>query len=52
MMVVCSVSSLVRTVLWLLALALVAGLALAGPTTGATAPDAGRTAPAATSVVQ
>lgn len=51
MMVVCSVSSLARIVLWLLALALVAGLALAGPTTGATAPapDAGRTA---TSVLQ
>jgi hypothetical protein len=43
MMVVCSVSALVRTALFLVALALVAGLALAGPAAPASAPGSGRT---------
>ena len=41
MMVVCSVSALVRTVLFIIALALVAGLALANPATPATSPGSG-----------
>lgn len=51
MMVFCSFSSLVRVVLWLVALALVTGLALAGTASPATAPHSGpvststRTAP-------
>ncbi|MEV6831471.1 hypothetical protein [Amycolatopsis sp. NPDC051102] len=41
MMVVCSVSALVRTALFIVALALVTGLALAGPSESATTPGAG-----------
>jgi hypothetical protein len=36
MMVVCSLSALIRTALFIVTLALVAGLALAGPTAPAT----------------
>jgi hypothetical protein len=43
MMVVCSVSALVRTALFIVALALVAGLALAGPAAPASTPGSGRT---------
>ncbi|WP_410637110.1 hypothetical protein [Amycolatopsis sp. lyj-346] len=47
MMVVCSVSALVRTALCVVLLALVAGLALAGPDTPANTPGpAGPTATA------
>ncbi len=48
MMVVCSVSALFRTALGIVLLALVAGLALAGPTTPASTPGPGPAAPAAT----
>ncbi|MEV4057365.1 hypothetical protein AB0J55_39680 [Amycolatopsis sp. NPDC049688] len=41
MMVVCSVSALFRTALFIVALALVAGLALAGPSESATTPGTG-----------
>ncbi len=41
MMVFCSFSSLVRVALWLVALALVAGLALAGTASPATSPATG-----------
>jgi hypothetical protein len=41
MMVVCSVSALVRTALFLVVLALVAGLALTGPAEPATTPGSG-----------
>lgn len=41
MMVYCSFSSLARVALWLVALALVAGLALAGTASPATAPHPG-----------
>jgi hypothetical protein len=41
MMVVCSVSALVRTGLGIVALALVAGLALAGPTAPESTPGSG-----------
>lgn len=41
MMVLCSFSSLVRVALWLVALAMVAGLALAGTASPTTAPDSG-----------
>lgn len=44
MMVVCSVSALVRAALFLVALALVAGLALAGPSAPASAPGSGQAA--------
>lgn len=41
MMVVCSLSALVRTTLFIVTLALVAGLALARPSESATTPGAG-----------
>ncbi|MGW3963394.1 hypothetical protein ACWED2_26490 [Amycolatopsis sp. NPDC005003] len=41
MMVVCSVSALVRTALFVVVLALVAGLALAGPATPESTPGSG-----------
>ncbi|MGW4060191.1 hypothetical protein ACWEGE_18025 [Amycolatopsis sp. NPDC004747] len=41
MMVVCSVSALVRTALFVVVLALVAGLALAGPAEPASTPGSG-----------
>ncbi|WP_158226738.1 hypothetical protein [Amycolatopsis vastitatis] len=42
MMVVCSVSALVRTALFLVALAVVAALALAGPAAPASTPGSGQ----------
>ncbi|WP_410564000.1 hypothetical protein [Amycolatopsis sp. cmx-4-61] len=48
MMVVCSVSALIRTALFIVMLALVAGLALAGPAAPATTPGSGAAVPAAT----
>jgi hypothetical protein len=41
MMVVCSAAALVRTALFIVTLALVAGLALAGPATPASTPGSG-----------
>jgi hypothetical protein len=41
MMVVCSVSALIRTALFIVTLALVAGLALAGPAAPASTPGSG-----------
>jgi hypothetical protein len=51
MMVVCSFSALARTVLFLVALAMVAGLTLADPAAPATTPGPGPTVPTAESVV-
>ncbi|WP_158263096.1 hypothetical protein [Amycolatopsis sp. CA-128772] len=52
MMVVCSVSALVRTALFIVGLALVAGLALAGPSESATTPGSGRAASTSESVTR
>ena len=48
MMVVCSVSALLRTALFIVTLALVAGLALAGPATPSTTPGSGTVVSTAT----
>ncbi|WP_410593219.1 hypothetical protein [Amycolatopsis sp. lyj-23] len=52
MMVVCSVSALIRTALFIVALALVAGLALAGPAAPATTPGSGAAVPTATAAAE
>jgi hypothetical protein len=41
MMVVCSVSALIRTALFIVTLALIAGLSLAGPAAPASTPGSG-----------
>jgi hypothetical protein len=51
MMVVCSVSALARTILFIVALAMVAGLTLANPAAPATTPGPGPAVPTTESVV-